>query len=121
MTDQPLPIFAPPRDPKEDDPPPESCDGCSACCMELPRGLPPIERGDLGRLSHEAAGEYWAAVTQRSFSTRPTERLPCVWLDLESRRCRRYGERPRVCRDLKMGGPECVSFRWRWKEVAWSG
>jgi len=38
---------------------------------------------------------------------------PCVWLDVETRRCRIYAYRPQVCRDYQVGGPDCLEQRRR--------
>lgn len=36
---------------------------------------------------------------------------PCIWLDLESRRCRHHQHRPSVCRDFETGNPQCHQWR----------
>ena len=36
---------------------------------------------------------------------------PCIWLDLETRRCKHHRYRPRVCRDFEVGGRGCRDWR----------
>jgi Fe-S-cluster containining protein len=36
---------------------------------------------------------------------------PCVWLDLQTRRCKHHQHRPKVCRDFKTGSPDCLGWR----------
>lgn len=36
---------------------------------------------------------------------------PCLWLDLDSRRCRHHDHRPQVCRDFEVGGQGCLDWR----------
>ena len=38
---------------------------------------------------------------------------PCLWLDLETRRCRNYDIRPRVCQEFEPGEEDCLNFRER--------
>jgi Fe-S-cluster containining protein len=36
---------------------------------------------------------------------------PCVWLDLETRRCKHYEHRPDICRNFDLGCPACRRHR----------
>lgn len=36
---------------------------------------------------------------------------PCIWLDLQTRRCKHYDHRPQMCRDFEMGNPHCQRMR----------
>ena len=36
---------------------------------------------------------------------------PCIWLDSTTKRCRHYEYRPRLCRNFKLGGADCLGFR----------
>ena len=36
---------------------------------------------------------------------------PCIWLDLDSRRCKHHEFRPRVCRDFEIGSSGCRQWR----------
>lgn len=43
-------------------------------------------------------------------SVRQADR-PCVWLDLDTRRCRWYDHRPELCRRFEPGGVQCLKMR----------
>ena len=36
---------------------------------------------------------------------------PCIWLDLDSRRCKHHQHRPKVCRDFEVGSKGCLDWR----------
>jgi Fe-S-cluster containining protein len=36
---------------------------------------------------------------------------PCLWLDMETRRCRHYEWRPSICRDFQVGEDSCHDWR----------
>lgn len=36
---------------------------------------------------------------------------PCVWLDMNTRRCKHHEHRPRVCRDFSVGSKGCLEWR----------
>ena len=36
---------------------------------------------------------------------------PCIWLDLETRKCLHYEHRPQMCRDFEVGNPHCLRMR----------
>lgn len=36
---------------------------------------------------------------------------PCIWLDMETRRCKNHEHRPRICRDFETGSSECHQWR----------
>ena len=36
---------------------------------------------------------------------------PCIWLDLDSRRCKHHEHRPKVCRDFAVGSQGCLDWR----------
>jgi uncharacterized protein len=103
-----------------------SCDGCGACCMtqgsppalvyEWPqdkfvweqrvptawmRGLPPDLFAELDA--------YYDAMINRGSPGRPE--MPCLWLDVETRRCRHYEHRPAICRDFPVGEGSCLAWR----------
>ncbi len=78
------------------------CERCAACCCRLEvlllddRGIPP----------HLTATDAWGA--------RVMARCDdgwCAALDRDSLRCRIYSRRPRVCRELEMGGDDCIDVR----------
>jgi len=93
-TPRPLPVIA-------------SCDGCGACCRVVTS--PPF----LRRTVDDGAEDVWerlrwerpdlvaeilADEAARRARGDPSFGTPCLWLDLESGRCRHYEERPRACR-----------------------
>jgi hypothetical protein len=94
-----------------------SCDGCGACCMHM--HLPPqsVWADRVGELSPwaealpaEVLQELLAHYRQAEADGWPEER-PCVWLDLETKRCRHYEHRPAVCRDFEVGKAPCLQHR----------
>ncbi len=36
---------------------------------------------------------------------------PCVWYDIETKRCKHHESRPRVCRDFRVGSKGCRDWR----------
>lgn len=84
------------------------CNGCGACCMHV--GYPPLVSlpGDpeWDRLPIDLQLEIEIA-QQRE----PDIDRPCIWLDMETRRCRHYDLRPSVCVKFPVGGLSCLSFR----------
>ena len=73
--------------------------------------------------AEQPAEEYWLALPDdlkqelerfiASYPKLPAGQLdgPCVWFDHESRRCKHYEHRPRVCRDFKVGCTDCLGWR----------
>jgi Fe-S-cluster containining protein len=109
-----------------------TCDGCGACCMRQgsPPGYgaffnddPPEVRRQSGKAVTGFAWEeipahlrdeleaYHKAVDAGETNSRYEEGLPCLWLDVETRRCRNYEWRPRACKDFPVGGKSCRRFR----------
>jgi len=105
----------------------ESCDGCGACCMEQesPPGYisflsyPEFAEeedytGDAERFKNlpphllDELKEYHARLLSNS---PPPGDQPCIWLDLETRKCKHYEHRPSICRDMEMGGDACRAWR----------
>ena len=110
-----------------------SCEGCGACCMHM--GTPPgyswffpSDGRELGEWAAESddwpvframpeglrreLAEYYAAARRLPIEDR--EELyysPCIWLDLETRRCRHYEHRPSICREFEVGGRWCRGHR----------
>lgn len=52
---------------------------------------------------------YYAAKWAGTVEDRTALKLPCLWLDLETRRCRNYHDRPTVCREF-MPSPDGCGF-----------
>ena len=78
-----------------------SCDNCEAVCCRLQVLL--IGDNDVP----EAMTEWsdWGQVMQRR------DDGWCTALDRTTMRCTIYEQRPQVCRDYDMGGPECIDER----------
>lgn len=36
---------------------------------------------------------------------------PCIWLDMETRKCKHHQHRPNVCRDFETGCGDCLNWR----------
>jgi Fe-S-cluster containining protein len=102
-----------------------NCDGCGACCMEM--RSPPfiLYIGDDGEFhAYDECDEeelHWLMTAPPQARVEYMQRVlvdeevpseaPCVWLDLETRRCRYYQHRPQICRDFDLGSDGC--HRWR--------
>lgn len=104
-----------------------SCDACGACCTIV--GAPPGAYLYLAQLPTRP--DLWpewvvgspdvprwqrapeaARAAVRAYDPAGTPGgKPCVWLDLETRRCRWYEHRPEVCRTFEMGGRDCLKMR----------
>lgn len=85
------------------------CHGCGACCLHV--GYPPLVAlpgdEDWDRLPEALKiGIDFAMQDGRSENG-----LPCIWLDLDTRRCLHYDLRPSVCRKFPRGGLSCLTFR----------
>lgn len=108
----------------------QNCDGCGACCMQ--QGSPPgylmvmnwnpawgdmsgVEdmKADIERFKKLPAEalrilkDYEKAVLKNATA----EDMPCVWLDLNTKRCRFHEHRPQICRDFEIGCKGCRSWR----------
>jgi Fe-S-cluster containining protein len=105
-----------------------SCEGCGACCIHMGHptfaGNPPKDKTKLSspetwhslrkdhrrhqHLPDPLKGEldkYLDSLDGEDYG------LPCVWLDVNTKRCRHYEYRPMVCRQFKLGGEDCVRIR----------
>jgi Fe-S-cluster containining protein len=86
----------------------ESCDDCSACCRQTP--IPPFLPGEEEQWN--VPTEWLMPVQQRIDADLQFEVLPCVWLDIDSNRCRHYEHRPQACRDFQINSDLCRLSRW---------
>ena len=98
--------------------PPNSCDGCGACCLGIgspvmlyasrpeysephpfrPANLPPEL---VDELNFHFSGLRRGHEPQES----------CLWFDHDTRQCKHHEFRPQVCRDYELGGRECLRRR----------
>ncbi len=103
-----------------------NCDGCVGCCVEqsVPPGFAALlperpEARDAAEADPQQARWFAAAPPEahaliRKWLRDPRrgEPNPCVWLDLQTRRCRWYACRPRACReDIVPGDRSCRVWR----------
>lgn len=102
-----------------------NCDNCGACCMEMRSPPFMVYLGDDGEFHPydecdreeyswliAAPPEARIAFLERvMIDDDVPEDAPCVWLDLNTRRCRYYEHRPQICRDFEVGCDGC--HRWR--------
>ena len=87
-----------------------TCDDCGACCLQ--QGHPPFRGEEWNRVPPELRAplyEYLASREENDFGR------PCIWLDLQTRRCRHYEHRPQICRDFERGCAMCIHVRLRYK------
>jgi Fe-S-cluster containining protein len=94
----------------------ESCQGCGACCtgVSLPPFIPLADEDEWEafRRDHPVlVAEFQAEVDRRAREDDWPERGPCFWLDVETRQCRHYEQRPEICRDFAVGGEACLLWR----------
>jgi Fe-S-cluster containining protein len=86
----------------------ESCDHCGACCMQV--GHPPFTDEERQHVPYELLAEIDEHVAQLEGAE---DTRACIWLDLETKRCLHYEQRPHVCRDFERGSTACGLIRWR--------
>jgi len=81
---------------------PTNCDGCGACCSFLIFKMRAVNRVDGQLLEWRGcrfAGEDMAIP------------LPCKHLDLETKKCKIYEDRPQACKDFEIGCNTCLGVR----------
>lgn len=93
------------------------CGGCGVCCMHM--GYPAY----LHDLETQPDETHWTNLPSElkeqllryiaNYVTPAESELdgPCVWLDLNSRRCKHHEHRPKVCRDFEVGSQGCLEWR----------
>ena len=85
--------------------PPVTCDTCAAVCCRLEvllvteTGVPRryTKPNPEGVASMDRLADGW-----------------CAALDRDTLRCRIYDQRPLICREFVMGGPDCLTERASW-------
>lgn len=78
------------------------CDNCAACCCQMEVLL----LTDTGVPEHLIATDAWDAPMMARL-----EDGWCAALERQTLRCSIYDRRPWVCRELEMGGDDCVAAR----------
>jgi len=80
------------------------CDNCGLCCMHM--GSPPFVPGEYISKNLENEIEAFLDSPRNLHDSKP-----CLWLDLQTGKCKHYGHRPDVCREFEVGGEACERFR----------
>jgi Fe-S-cluster containining protein len=101
--------------------PSEACEGCGACCMHIASPpYTPEEAAELEFTAPEVYRDFELAKYRRDsvVLAGKSDEIPCAFLDMESKRCRNYEHRPKICRDFKVGCWQCewvviMNQRWR--------
>src|ERR1035437_8520679 len=78
------------------------CEGCGECCGHL--GFPPFLPDPFPVTLPESLIQE--LLTARKKMDRSAALLPCLWLNLETKRCKHYHFRPDVCQDFLCPGGE---------------
>lgn len=84
---------------------PVSCENCAAVCCQL-EVLCLTETGVPKRYTTDNPGGVP--------SMKRLEDGWCAALDRDTLRCSIYAQRPLICREFVMGGPDCLDERARW-------
>lgn len=79
------------------------CTDCGRCCDQ--QGTPPMLSDEFAALPPELQWDRDAHDNRYDLSE------PCLWYDIETKRCRHYDHRPRACREFRVGNPYCLEFR----------
>lgn len=96
----------------------ENCDDCGACCMD--QVSPPFVGLDdfngvydveFAMLPADLKAEYYAYYAPGGPREKLPPEAPCYWFDLETKRCKHYEHRPRICRDFAINGKGCKRHR----------
>lgn len=85
-----------------------NCDNCGACCMGL--NLLPLTGNDLDGATLPPKLES----PLRRILLGPLsggDECSCVWLNRVTGRCRHHKYRPSFCRELPVGGEDCLRIR----------
>lgn len=72
--------------------------------------MPPFQPGE--EASREVPEEWLQPIHDRVAADQYFDLLPCVWLDIETKRCRHYDYRPQACRDFEVNSQLCRLSRW---------
>ena len=87
--------------------PPFLSDEWASVRLRLPQNL----RDEVER--HRANGHRGAGTAHAAGED------PCIWLDLKTRKCMHYDQRPVVCRSFEIGEKDCRDHRRR-AGIEWS-
>ncbi len=97
---------------------PESCEGCGLCCQgigspvlsyqsrEVWKDYHPFRPPGLPECLIEEIDNHFAGLFRGQES-----QTQCLWYDAETRSCKHYEWRPKVCRDYELAGFACLELR----------
>ncbi|MGI9472127.1 MAG: YkgJ family cysteine cluster protein [Rubripirellula sp.] len=100
----------------------EDCEGCGACCLHM--GYPSYLTGS----AHQPPEPHWVSLPDslrheleqyaEAYQAPGEGELdgPCVWFDLDTRRCKHHEHRPQVCRDFRIGSQDCLGWRKQYRD-----
>ena len=81
-----------------------SCEGCGMCCIE--QDTPPFSYVEGDRPPKELEWDVDLHAERYDYG------LPCLWFNMETKRCNHYEHRPSACRtEVNPGDDVCLSFR----------
>lgn len=86
---------------------PADCEGCGKCCQKM--GLPPFLEYELDSLPEDLRNEL--ELVKIIDPERDEGGQPCIWLDLDTKRCINYKHRPFVCEEFQVGCESCLLYR----------
>ncbi len=81
------------------------CSNCGICCLAF--ALPPYDANEQVQAPEELLREIEAYAR----SARYRKSNPCLWLDLDTGKCRHHDVRPVLCRWFEPGGEPCNALR----------
>ncbi len=88
------------------------CNDCGACCATQCSPLFVPGDGGVESLPADVRADYESGMRKRH-QAGWVDDVPCFWLDLETRRCRQYAYRPKICREFEPGSVACQGWRAR--------
>lgn len=83
----------------------DPCENCGICCLAF--SLPPFDANELVKASDALLQQ----VDAYARSARYRNSNPCLWLDLDSGKCKHYKSRPVLCRWFEPGCQACDNLR----------
>jgi hypothetical protein len=91
-------------------PPPAGCLACGACCFSQLPTYVRVSGADWSRLGEraEAVAHF---IGHRAFMKMSGGHCAALEVRRGGYFCRVYADRPRVCRELERGSPECAAER----------
>jgi len=95
------------------------CMRCGACCFSPDPRYVRVTGDDHARLG-DLAQAFTRFIENRCYLRMAEDRCAALHIDpaLGAFRCRLYEQRPRICRDLQPGSPQCEAERARKAESA---